>query len=161
MKMKKNLRPHNSHFIPKILQLLLASSVLSITMAVSATDLATLEFEFQAIDLDTGFVTDRNVNVDIASTGTDVLIAYHADRIPHAVIVPAGEAVTLVVMIGTSYDNVTTSDVAELSFSAESVDHPWSASDTVLVRTDSGAVFKLGNVVESDTGVNFSYAPLQ
>ena len=59
-----------------------------------------------------------------------------------------------------AFDGVTAESVADLTFSTEPVDAPFSATDTVVVRTATGAVFKLGNASESDTGVTFNYAAL-
>ena len=122
---------------------------------------ATLGFETQALDLDTGTITEQFPDLLDGTEGADILIGYHADRIPHAVLVPVGEGVTLAVMSNTSYDSVTAADVAELSFSAGVIDQPLEASDTVVVKTDAGATFKLGNVFENETGVTFNYEQLQ
>jgi hypothetical protein len=40
------------------------------------------------------------------------------------------------------------------------VDLPFSANDCVVVRSDQGALYKIGNAVESDTSVTFNYATL-
>jgi hypothetical protein len=93
--------------------------------------------------------------------GTDVRIAYNALRFDHSVVVPgAAEGVELAFVAGVPFDGVTTELVAALSFSPYAVDEPFSPFDTVVVRTDNGAVFKLGNASESDTEVTFDYAPL-
>ena len=124
-------------------------------------DSATLEFETQAFDLDTGTVTEQAPGLMDGTEGADVRIGYHADRIPHAVVITGGEGVTLANMSNVSCDSVTVADVAGLSFSAEVIDQPLEASDTVVVKTDAGATFKLGNAVEDDVGVTFSYELLQ
>ena len=61
---------------------------------------------------------------------------------------------------GVAFDGVVAETVADLTFSAKPVDAPFSAADTVVVRTASGAIFKLGNASETDTGVTFTYAAL-
>jgi hypothetical protein len=119
---------------------------------------ATLGFETQALDLDTGTIADQ---IPDLLEGADILIGYHSDRTPHAVLMPVGEGVTLAVMSNTSYESVTAADVAGLSFSAEVIDQPLEASDTVVVKTDAGATFKLGNVIEDGAGVTFNYEQLQ
>jgi hypothetical protein len=124
-------------------------------------DSATLEFETQVLDLDTGTVTEQTPDLRSSTEGVDILIGYHADRTPHAVVITAGEGVTFAVMNGVSYDSVTAGDVAGLGFSAEIIDHSIEATDTVVVKTDEGAVFKLGNTVEDDTAATFSYELLQ
>ncbi len=123
-------------------------------------DSATLEFETQALDLDTGTVTEQAPGLLDGTEGADVRIGYHADRIPHAVVF-AGEGVTLAFMSGVSYDSVTAADVSGLSFSEEVIDQALGANDTVVVKTDAGATFKLGNAIEDDAGVTFNYEQLQ
>ena len=124
-------------------------------------DSATLAFETQTLDLDTGTTTEQSIDLLDGIEGEDVRIAYNADRIPHAVLTTIDEGVTLAFINGVAYDSVTSANVAGLSFSSEVVDQPLQESDTVVVKTDSGAIFKLGNAVESDAGVTFSYELLQ
>ena len=128
---------------------------------VQGTDVfnATLAFEAEALDLDTGTVIDTAL-VDEAD-GTDIRIAYNALRLDAAVVVPgATEGVELAFVKGVPFGSVTTDSLAGLVFSPYGVDEPFSPFDTVVVRTDTGAVFKLGNASESDTEVTFDYAPL-
>jgi hypothetical protein len=122
---------------------------------------ASLAFETQTLDLDTGNITEQAPGLLDGTEGADVRIGYHADRIPHAVVMTAGEGVTLAVISGASYDSVTIADVPGLSFSAEVIDQALESSDIVVVKTDTGAILKLGNTVESNTGVTFSYTQLQ
>ena len=128
--------------------------------AVAATP-ATLEFESQALDLDTGTVSDTT-GVDLTEpTGADVMFGYHADRMPHCVVVPAAEGVTLAFLDAVSFAGVSAADVAGLSFFAEPLDVPLDPNDTVVLRTDTGAVFKIGNATESGFSVTFDYEQLQ
>ena len=129
--------------------------------AQALADSAKLEFETQALDLDTGIITEQVPDLLDGTEGADVRIGYHADRIPHAVVITAGEGVTLAVMSGVSYDSVTAADVVGLSFSAELIDQALEADDTVVVKTDTGAIFKLGYAVEDESSVSFGYELLQ
>ena len=120
---------------------------------------ATLAFETEGLDLEVGTVT--TVGIPGEANGTDIQIAYNALLSPSAVVVSsATEGVELAFVAGVAFDGVTAESVANLTFSAEPVDAPFSAADTVVVRTANGAVFKLGNASESDTGVTFNYAAL-
>ena len=122
---------------------------------------ATLTVENQALDFDTATVLDaRPAELDVQA-GADVRLAYNADRTPHAVVVPALEGVELAFLDNVVFDGVSPADIAGLSFSVQFVDLPLGMTDTVVVRTDSGAVFKLGNAVEGDLSVSFNYAQLQ
>jgi hypothetical protein len=121
----------------------------------------TLVMETQALDLDTGAVLDTDIGIPTEPTGEDVTFAYNADRTPHAVVFPVAEGVTLAFVYDMAFDGVTPESVADLTFSSEPVDAPFSASDTVVVRTSEGAVFKLGNAIESGLSLTFNYAQLQ
>ena len=122
---------------------------------------ATLEFESQALDLDTGTVADTT-GVDVTEpTGADVKFGYHADRVPHCVVVPAAEGVTMAFLDAVSFAAVSAADVAGLSFFAEPLDVPLDPNDTVVLRTDTGAVFKIGNATENGFSVTFDYEQLQ
>lgn len=140
----------------------LAVAIICLAWSAQAlADSATLEFETQTLDLDTGLITEQSPALTGGTEGADVRIGYHADRIPHAVAMTAGEGVTLAIMSNASYDSVTAADVSGLSFSAEAIGQALEANDTVVIKTDTGAIFKLGNAVESDTGVTLNYAQLQ
>lgn len=124
-------------------------------------DSATVEFETQALDLDTGTITEQAPDLLNNVEGADVFIGYHADRTPHAVVMRAGDGVALALLSGINYDSVTAADAYGLSFSEEAIDQAFEAADTVVVKTDMGATFKLGNAFEDDAGVTFSYELLQ
>ncbi len=127
--------------------------------AMAATSI-TMEFESQALDLDTGTVSDT-FGVDVPQpTGADVKFGYHADRVPHCVVVPAAEGITMAFLDAVSFSSVSAADVAGLSFFAEPLDVPLDSNDTVVLRTDTGAVFKIGNATESGFSVTFDYEQL-
>ena len=120
----------------------------------------TLAFESQLLDLDTGTVIDSADSDPTA--GTDVLCAYNANRPVHAVVMsPTGQPVELAFLQGTPFDSVTSESVSGVNFSSQPVDLPFTASDTVIVRTDSGALFKLGNASEGVGSVTFNYSQMQ
>ncbi len=74
---------------------------------------------------------------------------------------PAAEGVTMAFLDAVSFAGVSAADVAGLSFFAEPLDVPLDPNDTVVLRTDTGAVFKIGNAVESGVSVTFDYEQLQ
>ena len=120
---------------------------------------ATLTFETEGIDLDTGAVMESDMPDE--ADGTDIRIAYNALRSTGAVVmVGATEGIELAFVSNIAFDGVTAESVAGLTFSPEPVDAPFSANDTVVVRTNTGAVFKLGNASESGMGVTFNYTAL-
>ena len=127
-------------------------------LALADVSLQTLDFEIEGLDLDSGTVVD--VTDMVASVSADIKIAYNADRTLHAVVFPATEGVELAFVEGTAFDGVNAAEVAGFAFSAEPVDLPFSPNDCVVLRTDQGAVYKIGNATESGTSVTFNYAPL-
>lgn len=139
--------------------LLFAVLVLPLGNAIAAN--TTLQFETQALDLDTGTVSEAFGMPTMEADTSDIKIAYHADRPQHAVLIPATDTVSFAVLPGVSYANATLADTTNLSFTSSPIDSLADVSGTVIVRTDTGAVFKLGNAVESATAVTFDYAPLQ
>ena len=122
-----------------------------------AAEIAIIDIQSQALNLDDGVVSDGAGDPMAESTGADVLFAHHANRMPHAVVFPAEQGVEIAFLDNISYDGVSAADMEGLSFSVEPLDLAWESGDTVVVRTDTGAVYKLGNAVESATAVTINY----
>ena len=127
----------------------------------SAADVVTLEVETQFLDLDSGSVVEQSPEDVTTPAGADVELAYNADRTPHAVVFPVGEGVEMAYVANVPFDDVSSSDIASLSFSSESTDVPFSAIDCVVILTDQGALVKFGNAVESGSSVTFHYEQIQ
>ncbi len=125
-----------------------------------AAEIITMEVESQALDLDAGTVADALTEDLMVPTGADVRLAYNADRTPHVVVFPVGEGVELAFVASVGFDGISSSDVSNLAFSTEPTDLPFSANDCVVIRTDQGMVFKLGNATESGMSITFNYEPL-
>ena len=125
-----------------------------------AAESVTMLMETEVLDLDAGTIVAALTEDLMAPAGADVLLAYNANRSPHAVVFPMGEAVGLAFVANVGFDGVSSSDIPNLVFSSEPIDLPFSASDCVVIRTDQGAVFKLGNASEANSGVTFNFAAL-
>ena len=130
------------------------------SMPATATETVTIEMESQLIDLDGGTVSDADLIDATGANGADVKLAYNADRTPHAVVLPIGAGVEMAFVAGVSYDGVSSADIATLTFSAEPSDVAFSVNDCVVVRTDLGSYFKLGNANESGLSITFNYEQL-
>lgn len=129
---------------------------------VMAVELVIMEAESQVLDLDTGNVIETSpVEDPTAPAGGDFKLAYNADRSPHAVVFPTGDGVELAFVADVGFDGVSAADIPNLAFSSEPTDLPFSASDCVVIRTDQGALFRLGNALENGTSITFNYARLQ
>ncbi len=140
--------------------IILLGYALMVSAPAMAAEIITMEVESQVLDLDAGTVADALTEDLTAPTGADVQLAYNADRTPHAVVFPVGEGVELAFVASVGFDGISSSDVSNLAFSTEPVDLPFSASDCVVIRTDQGMVFKLGNATESGMSITFNYEPL-
>lgn len=125
-----------------------------------ASEAVTIEMPNEMLDLDTGTVSN-SVGMDpTAPTGADVQMAYNADRVPHAVVIPVGDGVELAFIAGVGFDGISSSDIPSLTFSSEPPDLLFSADDCVVVRTDQGTFFKLGNATETGLSITFNYEAL-
>jgi hypothetical protein len=120
----------------------------------------TLSFEDQCLDLDTGTVhgTAEESCMDVVGDQTpwDIQIAYHADREVHGVVVlNLDGALEIAYLEGVNFDSVTADAIAGAPFVTEDSDRSFDGTVVILIRTDLGAVYKLGNPSEVDTGVTF------
>ena len=138
----------------------LIGAVVLTSLSVNAGEVewVTLAFHSEALDLDTGVVGESVL--PSAADGGDVQMAYNALRPIKAVVVPAATGVELALCEGVTFDGVTADLLAELVFTAEPADVPFRADVTVVVRTDAGGLFKIGNASETDSAVTFNYAAL-
>ena len=58
------------------------------------------------------------------------------------------------------FEDVTSDDIADAQFKQEELDVPFQPGLVILIRTDNGVVFKLGNPSENGSGLSFDYEPL-
>ncbi len=127
-----------------------------------AAGVAAIDVEVQVFDLDSASVLDSTSGMLETSAGADVRFAYNPDRTIHIVAFPAGEGVELAFVDEVAFDAVSAANVAGLTFSSAPTDLPLEASDTVVLRTDTGAIFKIGNAVENSLAVvTFNYERIQ
>ena len=118
----------------------------------------TLAYETQGLDLDSGTVIGAALP---GAEEADIRFAYNALQSPSAVLVPGAiEGIELAYLWDVAFDGVTAESMDGLSFSPEVIDMPLAAGDTILVRTESGSVFKIGNALVLDTGVTFDFSKL-
>jgi hypothetical protein len=119
-----------------------------------------LPFYNAALDLD----SDTEIPSFMGSPGTfpgtawDFYFANNGSRPVHAVLFQnGGNSVEIAHLLGRTFDSVTEADVATATFTTGLVDEPFDATRVVLVRTDLGAVYKVGNASEDATTVFFDY----
>ncbi len=142
------------------LPIILLGYAFMVSAPAMAAEIITMEVESQVLNLDAGTLADALTEDLTTPAGADVQLAYNADRMPHAVIFPVGEGVELAFIASVGFDGISSSDVSNLAFSTEPIDLPFSANDCVVIRTDQGTFFKLGNATESGMSITFNYEPL-
>ena len=140
--------------------IILLAVALVVSAPTMAAEIITVETESQVLDLDAGTIVGALTEDPTVPTGADVKLAYNDDRTPHAVVIPVGEGVEIAFAAGVGFDGISSSDLGSLAFSAEPSDLPFSADDCVVVRTDQGTFFKLGNATESGLSITFNYEQL-
>lgn len=160
--MNPNLSYHRRDIDPgNVIVMLFAFLVLAtlVTGGVTPAEAATvsLQFESETVDLDTGQVAEWGLERPTGSEEADVCIAYNADCIPHAVVFLAGEGTEIAVAQGLPFEMMTAQEAANLTFACSPPDVPFTAEDTVVIRTATGAVFKLGRASETEELVTFEY----
>lgn len=117
----------------------------------------TLKFESQALDLDTGLVVPWALKRPPGSEIAEVYMAYNSERMPHAVVALTGGGLEIGIASGLSFDMMTAQVAAAMTYSGCKLDLPFSAEDTVVIKTAGGAVYKLGRAIETDDAVSFEY----
>jgi hypothetical protein len=132
-------------------------ALLALTPLAAAANTATLQFETEALDLETGAVTEVLAALP-QSLDADFYFAYHAGRTPHAVLFPNDlSGVEISFLDDTPYNLISEVDIPLLTFTVEFPDQPFDNGDTAVLRTDTGACYKVGNAVEDELSVQFDY----
>jgi len=121
----------------------------------------TLEFETQGLNLKTGTVVKILPRPVKETARVDIIIAYNADVTPHAVLMLEQAGMEMAVLKDVAFGQVKADSIAKLSFTAKFIDQPLKQSNTVVLRTADGSVYKIGDMVEGKTSVTFSYEILQ
>jgi len=145
----------------KIMSVALATLLLSVFVPITATAEATtqtLTFEDECMDLDTGIVENSCQDPSSDEPSWDVLVAHNTDRSVHSAIFPnARSNVEISHLVNKTFEQVTVDDIASASFMKDAIDEPFDTTLVILIRTDLGAVYKLGNATEDENGLNFDY----
>jgi hypothetical protein len=90
---------------------------------------------------------------------TDLRVHFDPTSDVHAIVVPNGGAgVEIAEIAGGDFASISAVDVGTATFTSATSGIPFDRTRVILIRTDQGAVFKLGNPVESEMvveGVRF------
>ncbi len=123
----------------------------------------TMRFENDFLDLDGDTVISCAQACSFPEV-TDLKIAFNAAAAVHSRVVQNQAANMEIAYIdGAVFGDVTAEDARAATFTTSLVDVRFDRSRVILIRTDQGVVFKLGNPVEAELvvdGVTFDTAPL-
>ena len=123
----------------------------------------TMRFENDFLDLD-GDTVISCAQACSFPEGTDLKIALNAAAAVHSWVVQNQAAkIEIAYIDGAVFGDVTVEDASAAAFTTSLVDIPFDSSRVILIRTDQGAMFKLGNPVEAELvvdGVTFDAVPL-
>jgi len=122
----------------------------------------TLAFELQCLDLDTGIVSMPCVGPLEFEPRWDIVIAYHSERSRHAVVSGnASSGVAIATLEDRAFEQVGPQDVDGADFRVGRAALRSAGPDSVyLIRTDRGAIYKLGRLAEAGSSVSVDYALL-
>ncbi len=126
--------------------------------ATSVEERATLAYEFEGFDLETG-VIECSPNPGVFPRPWDFHFGFHADRENPTVFVHEYPA-EIVFLDETPFFDLDDDDVPDLVFSSAELDVPFDRGDTVVIRTTDQNIFKIGVPTRIDDRVTFSYRML-
>ena len=113
-------------------------------------------------DMDTGTMEVCTFGVCDSNDAWDFYADFNSQTDPQASIVPnAGIGAEVAHLTGVTLATLTEADYEGASFSSEVGSGPFAAGDVVLVRTDKGAVFALGNPVEKTLTLELTFDAVQ
>ncbi len=128
-----------------------ATVTLSVDCTFGTPDSYTLRFDRDRPDLDTGDIEDCLFGICNTEEDWDMWVFNSTGTDPQAVIrqnIDPGEAAEIAHLPGVTLDTMTEADVEGATFSVSYVDNPFDATRVILIKTDLGAVYALGNPVE-------------
>lgn len=115
-----------------------------------------LEFTYHYLDLETGLI-DTVASGISKDTTVDLYISRNEDGpfLGNIYVLPGRERALL---DGIEFSEVTINDALFATFSGGATEKQFGTNTTFLIRTNDGALYKLGNAVEDLSGVMFDYA---
>jgi len=81
--------------------------------------------------------------------------AFNGARSVHSVVFHNQTGDQIAHLRGRSFSSVTSDDVATAAFQTGLIDEPFDNTRAILIRTQGGAVYAIGNPVETATNVTF------
>jgi hypothetical protein len=109
-------------------------------------------------DLDTGDITECPFSICSTQEAWDLYVYYSSASTPKSVIRQNQTAgVEIAHLPGVTLDGLTEADYQGAAFTAELVADPFDSGRVILIRTDQGRVYALGNPVEDATAQTLTF----
>jgi len=101
-------------------------------------------------DLETGVMTECSFGLCPTNEACDLYVQFNTSASPQAVIRQnQTTGVQLAHLPGVTLATITEADVTGATFTADPIDDSFDAGRVILVKTDTGAIYGLGNPVEN------------
>jgi hypothetical protein len=127
-------------------------ATLNVVCALGQPETYTLRFNRARPDLDTGVITECPFGLCPTEEGWDLHVFYNSQTDPHSVIRQnLTTGVEIAHLPGVTLASLTEADVAGATFIAEWVADPFDGDRVILIQTDLGAVYALGDPVENES----------
>jgi hypothetical protein len=136
-----------------------ASVSLTVTCAYDDPGAHTLRFGRERPDLDDGgTVTECPFSICSTTEAWDLYVYYSSASTPHS-IVRQNQAIGVEIahLPGVTLDALTEADVAGATFTTDLVADPFDAGRVILIKTDLGNIYALGNPVEDTDAQTLSF----
>jgi hypothetical protein len=128
-----------------------AAATLSVICAHAAPQAYTLRFSRARPNLDDGVITECPFSLCPTEEEWDLYVHYNSQTEPHSVIRQnLTTGVEISHLPGVTLASLTEADVTGATFTAELVADPFDGDRVILIRTDLGAVYALGDPVENE-----------
>lgn len=136
-----------------------AEVLLPVVCAFGEPEEYTMAFEDEELNLDSGEITSCPLGRCSSTVGPDFYVVYNGLRTIHAVIFQNGSngGVEIAHLPGITLDELTEQDLLGATFTTDIVGDSFDEGRTILIRTDLGAVYALGNPVEDDQNLTLTF----
>lgn len=135
-----------------------AELTLDVACAFGAPTEYVLRFNRERPDLDAGGITECPFGLCPTQEEWDLYVYYNSGTDPHSVIRQnQSQGAEIAHLPGVTLETLTEADVAGATFTTELVADPFDANRVILIKTDLGAVYALGNPVEDTSAQTLTF----
>jgi hypothetical protein len=135
-----------------------ATVALTIACEYSEPTAYTLRYDRDRPNLEDGEITECSFGFCPTQEGWDMYVFYNSQTTPQSVIRQnETAAVEIAHLAGVAFADLTEADYAGASFGTDLVADPFDAGRVILIRTDTGQVYALGNPVEDGQALTLTF----